>query len=183
MVHPATIADPALKGNVVDTKKPEASQEISATPRFDQFIRDHKAEGGDIALDPYDAILKQVLSAESPDAVLTPTETAQGSDLLDVPLLLMGFHLNESEFDAGSPFYATLEVVDMRTEQGLVVNTGHKKVLAQLVRLQQLSDGPNETFNFPYQVMFITRGQSKVGTPMLELRKWEAEDEKKEAPF
>jgi hypothetical protein len=183
MTHPATVKNQQANAEVAKSGSVSTGKEVSQTPEFDEFLKDQAAIGGDTGLDPYEAILRQVLNAESPDAVLTPTEVAQGTDLLDVPLALLGFRLNESEYDVGSPFYATMEVIDMRTNDGMVVNTGHKKVLAQLVRLQQLNDGPNEDYHFPFAVMFIQRGMSKVNTPMLELRKWEDADTQKEAPF
>jgi len=179
----ATRANEAVSGKVVERRTDSEGKEISQTPKFDAFIRDKAAQDEYEGADPYEAILQQVLKAETPDAVLTPTDVQQGSDLIDIPLALIGFRLNESEYDVGSPFYATMEVIHAATMEGMIVNTGHKKVLAQLIRLQQLADGPNEAFAFPFNVMFIQRGMSKVNTPMLELRKWEDTDIQTKAPF
>lgn len=150
-----------------------------STPRvpskLDALLHDAKAPDGDAEVDPYEAIIQQVLNADSPTAVLTPIDVLQGRDLIDEPLLLMDFSLNESEYDTGSPLYASMAVI--RPDEGpTVVNCGHKKVLAQLVKLKQFADGPNEEWCFPYRVKFITRGESKQGTPLLQLAMWKEED-------
>ncbi len=122
-----------------------------------------------------DRIIRQVLSAESPAAVLTPTDVVQARDIVEEPLMLVGIDLSESEFDAGSPFYANMAVI--RTPGvSAVVNCGHKKVLAQLIKLQEFNE-------YPYRVKFIVRGQSKQGTPMLELAEWHETDYQEEIPF
>lgn len=138
---------------------------VARPSEFDRFLTDKQARDGDPEVDPYERIIKQVLSAETADAVLTPVEVMQGRDIIGVPFILVGFQLNKSEFDAGSPFYASMDCRMPPEGEPQVVNCGHKKVLAQLVRLQELDA-------LPAQVMFMTRGQSKQGTPMLELTKW-----------
>src|SRR5271169_3068683 len=128
--------DKEIPGKVVDKPPvpPDGQRQMS---KFDQFLLDRQAEGGDPERDPYEGIIAQVLSAETPDAVLTPIEALQGRDVLGVPLLLVGFELNQSEFDAGSPFYASMAVIRSDTQEPTVVNCGHKKVLAQLVKLDE----------------------------------------------
>lgn len=155
-----------LPANIKDS----AGTEIRPS-EFDEFLKNRESEKADTEQDPYEAIIKQVLNAETPDAVLTPTEVLQGRDLIGVPIVILGFVLNKSEFDVGSPFYATMDVVKSPDEPPVKVNCGHKKVIAQLVRLEQLGA-------FPIAAQFITRGVSKVGgTPMLELTKAEIQAE------
>jgi len=142
---------------------------------FDKFLTDREAERKDVDSDPFEEIIRQVLNADSPDAVLTPTEVLQGRDLIGIPLVVLGFSLNQSEYDVGSPFYATIDAVKSPNEPPFKVNCGHKKVIAQLVKLEEFQA-------FPVQVKFITRGTSKIGgTAMLELTKWDASDAP--APF
>jgi hypothetical protein len=148
---------------------------VARPSEFDRFLTDKMSADGDPETDPLERIVKQVLSAESADAVLTPVEVMQGRDIIGVPIIVVGFQLNKSDFDAGSPFYASMECLMPPEAVPQVVNCGHKKVLAQLVRLQELDA-------FPVNVQFITRGQSKQGTPMLELTKW-PEQEQTEVPF
>src|SRR5713101_1019065 len=176
------VAEQAKTGTVVD---PANVKDSAATVRkdseFDKFLRDREARDGDPERDPYDAILRQVLDAETPDAVLTPVEALQGKDLIGVPLILLGFELNKSEYDEGSPFYASMRCLQPPDGDPVVVNTGHKKVIAQLVKLEEFHQNPKVDAGYPYQVMFRTRGTSKVGTPMLELGKWP--EQQTEPPF
>lgn len=119
----------------------------------------------------YARIIAQVLSATSPDVVLTPVEALEARHIVGVPLLLFGFDLNESEFDEGSPFYASMQCTHGESGDPAVVNCGHKKVIAQLVKLKEFDQ-------FPYRVMFRERGTSKIGgTKMLELVAWSPGEE------
>jgi hypothetical protein len=171
---PKTDDTEATEGTVVPDDPANIKDSAGAVVRkseFDAFLANREAEKADTEQDPYEAIIKQVLNAESPDAVLTPTEVLQGRDLIDIPIVVLGFVLNKSEYDVGSPFYATMDVVTSPDAPPVKVNCGHKKVIAQLVRLEQLGA-------FPQAVRFITRGTSKVGgTPMLELTKWTEEQQ------
>lgn len=153
----------------------QSGETTRAPSALDKFLFDASNQGGDVERDPMESIIRQVLSAESPAAVLTPTDVQQGADLVGIPLMLADFDLNKSEFDAGSPFFASMAVLGPGSTP-MVVNCGHKKVLAQLVKLREFDQ-------FPYRVMFIARGQSKQGTPMLELTAWEDEQFKDNPPF
>jgi hypothetical protein len=134
-----------------------------------------KDQDEDKERDPMDAIIEQVLNASSPEAVLTPVEALQARDVDGVPLLLLGFELNKSEFDAGSPLYASIHVMGP-DEMTATINCGHKKLLAQLVKLEQFDE-------YPYRVQFITRRSSKHGTPMYELVEWKEEEQPEPPPF
>jgi hypothetical protein len=163
-------------GTVVHKTKAEmATRQAGGVQALNQFLADKSNQGGDPDRDPMDGIIQQVLNADSPAAVLTPTEALQASNLIQVPLMLVGWELAQSEYDAGSPFYANLAVLTPDGQPN-VVNCGHKKVLAQLIKLEEFNE-------YPYRVMFITRGQSRQGTPMLELTAWEEEAEPEPAPF
>ena len=159
----------AKEGTVV----PRHAAMANVAPKTaDELMAHIVAEGsadGDAPQTAHDAIIAQVLNAQTPEAVLTPVEAMNGQDVIGVRLLLGGWNLNKSEYDVGSPFYASMQVM-AETEAGefepAVVNSGHKKVLAQLVKLQEFDQ-------YPYRVMFRTRGTSAVGTPMLELVQWD----------
>jgi hypothetical protein len=169
--------------------KTEKSDEIVVTPAnvrasaavtrrdktFEQFLVDRRNEDAQDPMDAHERIIRQVLAADSVDAVLTPTEVKQARDIIGMDIVIVDFDLSESEFDAGSPLYANLACLFPPDGSPEVVNCGHKKVLAQLVRLKELDA-------FPVAVKFITRGNSAHGTPMLELTKSEFEL-KPEMPF
>jgi hypothetical protein len=159
----------------VSSPSTEVTKRGRAPSALDRFFADAKDQGGDVERDPMESIIRQVLSADSPASVLTPTEVMKASDMVGIPLLLVGFELNESEYDAGSPMYGSMAVL-VPGGQPTVVNCGHKKVLAQLVKLQEFNE-------FPYRVIFVTRGTSKQGTPMLELNAWTEEQYADNPPF
>ena len=132
---------------------------------LDKYLRSETSMDTDGPGGGYEAIIRQVLAAESPDAVLTPVEAEQARDYVGINLLLHGYELNQSDFDAGSPWYASLQVEHPDSGERKVLNCGHRKVMAQLVKLRQFDQ-------WPYKVMIMERGRSAQGTPMLELRKW-----------
>ena len=142
---------------------------------LERILMENKGEWTDPERDPMDSIIEQVLRADSPAAVLTPVDALQARDYVGVPLMLLGWQPNESDYDAGSPVYASLAVL-MPGGEPNVMNCGHKKVLAQLVKL-------NEFNQYPYKVKFITRGVSRQNTPMLELTEWKDEDYEDNPPF
>jgi hypothetical protein len=164
-----------LTGRVVQDGQGSGTTASRPSSALDKFLLDASQSGGDVERDPMDSIIRQVLDADSPAAVLTPTEVMQARDMVNVPLMLIDFELNKSEYDAGSPFFASMAVL-LPESVPAVVNCGHKKVLAQLVKLKQFNE-------FPYRVMFIARGQSQQGTPMLELTAWKEEDYTDNPPF
>ena len=158
-----------LTGEVVTTQAEGQSKPERLPSRLADFIASDIAEVSEKTTDPMARIIDQVLNAETADAVLTPFEVQQAKDIVGVPIVIQAFELNESEYDAGSPFYASMACQFPPDGDLQVVNCGHKKVIAQLVRLKQLDA-------FPVPVKFITRGKSKQGTPMLELTKWDDGD-------
>lgn len=138
---------------------------------LDAFLKSQAPGEGDPDDAAYMRIIDQVLSATTPDVVLTPVEAMKAADMTGIPLLLFDGTLNESEYDAGSPFYVSLECVVNEDQTPVVINCGHRKVIAQFVKLREFGQ-------FPYRVMFRQRGVSKIGgTPMLELVKWETPEE------
>jgi len=141
------------------------------TQELDTFLRAEGAAEADPDEGGYSRIIEQVLSATSPDVVLTPVEAVQAKDMVGIALVFYGFDLNESEYDVGSPFYVSMKCAVAQDGTPVIINCGHKKVIAQCVKLREFDE-------FPYNVMFRQRGVSKIGgTPMLELTKWEPEPE------
>ncbi len=154
---------------------PAAAASVPAMPTTSQELDAFLTQVGNVESDPdaggYERIIAQVLSATSPDVVLTPVEALQAKDMVGIPLIFFGFDLNKSEFDVGSPFYVSMQCVIAQDQTPAIINCGHKKVIAQCVKLKQFGE-------WPYNVEFRTRGVSKIGgTAMLELVKWEADGE------
>lgn len=114
--------------------------------------------------DAYRSIIDQILSAETPDQILTPVEVKQPRDVVGEPLDFFDVRWQRSEYDAGSPMYASFECKEVATGTPVVVNCGQKAVMAQAVRLQQL-DG------FPFRGHFRQTGTNDKGTAMFRLTK------------
>jgi hypothetical protein len=162
-------SDSELTGEVVPAGAARPSAETQGADSLTEFLTQDMAEMQERQSDPMQRIIQQVLDADSVDAVLTPVEVMQARDIVGVPFILQQFDLNQSEFDAGSPFYASIVAIMPPGDDVRVVNCGHKKVLAQLVKLRQFDA-------LPCPVKFIERGRSGQGTPMLELSKWAESD-------
>ena len=173
-----TKAEEVKEGKVVNelpANVRDQSGAVARTKDFEAFLTSKAEEFKEPDTDPLQGIINQVLSAETPDAVLTPTEVLQARDIVGVPLMVLDFRLEKSDYDVGSPFYAIIDVLKGPGQPPEVVTCGHKKVMAQLVRLRELDA-------FPFAAEFIERGVSKVGgTAMLELRKVDIKME--EPPF
>jgi hypothetical protein len=160
-------ADVAVTGPVVPAAIAEMTDGPKTAKELDAFLRVEGTKDEDPDAGGYERIIAQVLSATSADIVLTPVDAMQAKDMVGIPLIFYGFDLNESEFDAGSPFYVSMQMVVAEDGSPHIVNCGHKKVIAQCVKLKQFGE-------WPYYVMFRERGVSKVGgTAMLELISWD----------
>lgn len=157
---------------------PRPAAEVTKAPvkgkDLDNYLRASAEADADPDGDSYLRIIDQVLSATSVDVVLTPVEAMQAKDMTDIPLYLAGFDLNKSEYDVGSPFYVSMQCMVAQDGTPVVINCGHRKVIAQCVKLRQFDQ-------FPYQVQIRARGASAHGTPMLELIKWA--DDAEPPPF
>lgn len=110
----------------------------------------------------YQSLIEQILSAETPDQILTPVEVMQPRDMVGEPLEIFAMRLQKSEYEVGSPMYASIEAKMLSTGEPVVVNCGQKPVMAQLVRLQQLD-------SFPFRAFFRETGRNAHGTAMYRL--------------
>lgn len=87
-------------------------------------------------------IIAQVMSAASVDEVLADVAAAGLSDWLDKPIRIIEGKFNQSEFEAGLPWYAVLDIEDLTTGKRHVCTTGAQTILAQLIRTAQLGGFP-----------------------------------------
>ena len=164
-----TDIDEPVNPTAIDPPTGEVATRADAPTEPDAFSRwltDEKAKEGEPDVSAHQRIIEQVLNANSPDEVLTPVEAESAKDMVGIPLILHGFDLNESEFDVGTPFYASMKCVNYTTGEPAAVNCGHKKIIAQLMKLEQFTQ-------YPYHIMVRETGKSKVtGSPMFSLVKW-----------
>jgi hypothetical protein len=109
----------------------------------------------------YRQIIDQIMDARSAEEVLTPTEALDAEEVKNWKLKCKGFRLNRSEFEAGAPFYASIQCVKADDGRDVIVNTGHQALIAQLMKLHSLDA-------FPCNIMFYEAGRANRngGVPM-----------------
>lgn len=107
-----------------------------------RYLADEDAYRDPDRTQAYRQIIDQILNASTPEDVLTPIEAVNAKDVCDRPMTLYSFDINQSEFDVGSPFYATMKVRFFDDDNPTVVNSGNQALMAQLIRLSQLDAFP-----------------------------------------
>lgn len=85
----------------------------------------------------YRDIVQQILSARSVFDVLMPPDVLSARDCWGKDFALLDVRFNESEYDQGSPIYASMDVVWKEGEKRDVINCGHQRMVAQLLVLHR----------------------------------------------
>jgi hypothetical protein len=157
-----------LPGTEVETVDAELDVQTSTGRQGDTglsaYLQDETAYTEPDRTQAYRQIIDQILNADTPEDVLTPVEAVNASDHTDRPFILYGFAVNQSEFEVGSPFYASMNVRFLDDDDPAVINSGNQALMAQLIRLSQFEDG------FPRTVV-IKKGKrpNRFGTFPLRL--------------
>lgn len=112
-----------------------------AMVKFNEYLENHLDPASDADLAVAD-IIAQVLSADSVDDVLGDVDVIGLQEMLDEPIVLYGIKFQRSDFEAGAPYYAVIDVERPKKQWRGPVTTGAQTILAQLVRLQQLGAYP-----------------------------------------
>jgi hypothetical protein len=90
----------------------------------------------------YREIVQQILASRSVFDTLMPPDVLSVRDVWGRDFALLDVRFNESEFDAGSPVYASMDVVWRDGEKRDVVNCGHQRMVAQLLTLHNFGVFP-----------------------------------------
>lgn len=176
------VVDPAT-GEVLEPGSDVATVEGAQAPAeregdlgLAEYLVTETAGGEPSPEQAYRMIIDQILNSETPEDVLVPVEAISAREFIGEPFILEGFAINKSDFEVGSPFYASLKVTILATDDRMVINTGNQAVLAQLVRLSQLDAFP--------QTCMITEGNrpNRFGTKPLRLRMAEQPRRQEEPP-
>jgi hypothetical protein len=134
-----------LPGTDVETVDAELDVQVSAGRKGDTglsaYLQDESAYTEPDRTQAYRQIIDQILNADTPEDVLTPVEAVNASEHTERPFILYGFDVNQSEFDVGSPFYASMHVRFLDDDDPAVVNSGNQALMAQLIRLSQFENG------------------------------------------
>lgn len=156
---PGTDVD-VLEGTVASTGTVERTGDVG----LGAYLMSENDGGEQDTLQSYRMIIDQILNSNTPEDVLTPVEAVSARDMVGRPFILHGFDVNQSEFDVGSPFYASMKVTFLEDDVKAVVNTGNQAVMAQLIRLSQFENG------FPQSVVIREgRKPNKYGNKPLRL--------------
>lgn len=135
---------------------PAATQEVMATGKvvdrggdmgLGQFIDYDSLDEDATSETTYRSIIAQVMASASIEEVLTPPEAISAREMVGIPLVLTGFHVNTSEYDVGSPYYFSMDVTRGDTGERCVVNSGNQRIMAQLLKcymLDQMAQGKTE---------------------------------------
>lgn len=117
--------------------------ELAALAAMDKFMADNEVEGNETDL-VVNEIIARILSASTPDEVLTPPQVVGLRKLIGRPFTLRGVKFQRSEFEQGAPSYALLDI--SLTDGGYdgLVSCGAQTVLAQLVKMMMLDGLPRD---------------------------------------
>jgi hypothetical protein len=107
-------------------------------------------------------IVRRILEAPDEDTVLAEDSTTATKDLVGIPLEVASFRLLKSQLvdkETGEVREGAFMIVDARQlddQKPITLNTGAPKIMAQLIRLQQLE-------RLPAKVKVTEVGQAKPG--------------------
>lgn len=79
----------------------------------------------------------QILSAETPEEVLTSTEAEGVRQHLDEPMELHNLTFLRSEYEQGQPFYVVMRCTILETGEQIAVTTGSRRITAQAFQLDR----------------------------------------------
>lgn len=94
--------------------------------------------------DIVDAIAARILTAESPEEVLTLSEPTKFADLIGHRIMVGGFVMRASDISDGLGAYAMIAYSDVDSGENGFTSCGASGVLAQLARMFQLGSMPFE---------------------------------------
>ena len=123
-----------------------ALSETRPVGRTGDFISQYLANEADYDTPPAEAahaaIIAEVMSKDTAEGVLAETEPIPLDQLVGHILTVHSFTMNESDYDQGPPIYATVRAHDETDEEPVLINIGHQRVMAQLMRLRDLDALP-----------------------------------------
>lgn len=101
-------------------------------------------------------ILADVLRAETEGEMLSPNAVESAQDVLNEPLEIHSFDLNESEHKSGLGFYAVMSCTLIKTERRTAVQCGAPEVVLKLMRAEDMGW-------FPLQAKIVELNAGKEG--------------------
>jgi hypothetical protein len=97
----------------------------------------------DVAPDAiHSGIIQEILGADTADDVLQVWEPEKLESFTGRRIRLLEFRMQDSDFEEGAPVYAAVKVLDVDAGTRHLITTGEQAIMAQLLRLEQLSAYP-----------------------------------------
>lgn len=90
------------------------------------------------------SIIEEIMAASDIDSMLLVPEPEKMTEFVGRHLRLEGYKVQESEFEQGAPIYLTLKVYDIDSDTKHLINTGEQRIMAQVIRIDQLGGVPFE---------------------------------------
>jgi hypothetical protein len=109
----------------------------------------------DDATEVHARIVREILERDSIDDVLAVLTTLDSDDMTGRPFQLFGFHVVESSYSEGAPFYASCDIIFDGKAKHEVWNTGDQAMFAQLVKLREFNQ-------FPYHLLVMATGERRA---------------------
>lgn len=109
-----------------------------ATQALDRWLAEHQQAGTEADMAQGD-IIAQVLNAATLEEILLPPEAIHAEAVKGIPLSIHAVKYQRSDFQEGSPFYAVLDATRHDTNERVPITVGAQTIIAQLMRLSQLS--------------------------------------------
>lgn len=90
--------------------------------------------------DVHRQILEEILSRTTYEDILAAPESVPAVDMIGVPLRVLGFKLQESEFEEGAPAYSVMRATVLETGEPIVVTCGWQALSVQLQAAAQADE-------------------------------------------
>jgi hypothetical protein len=132
------VIDPPDQPAVRDQAGKDVAVPAGGLARLNDTLAEDLKAGRSNAADAVDAIVDQIMTAETLDEILSPAELTTAEEILGVPLQIFNWRPTRSEYTGGLEFYAIIECVRADTHLTDLVGCGAANVVAQLKRMSQL---------------------------------------------
>jgi hypothetical protein len=163
---------PSKTAQAASDPEPEEGEEVTAelttteeSRRLTEDIIMGRGEALEQIDDPANAqeqIVRRILEAPDVDSVLSEDSTTATKELIGVPLEVRSFRLLKSQLvdketgEVRQGAFMIVEATQGPNNVPITLNTGAPKIMAQLIRLQQLD-------RLPHKVKVAEVGQAKPG--------------------
>ena len=114
-------------------------------------------------------VTAEIMAADNMAELMSERASLHARDVVGVPMLLHGFEIREGTFEDGIlPFYAAMTCGRPDSEHTRIVTCGGMKVLAKLIRMDQIINTEGSPEGYP-QVFWFTEKRTSNGFSVLDI--------------